>query len=147
MPDREKVMLALNCCASNDLRTCRECPYAMTVNGIKINSSTCVMELASDALDLLREQEARVMTLEELEDWDGAVFFEAFETDMYYALIENVELTAGMDGEYVLVNVVPGEHHRRIWSGEHYGKIWRCWTSRPTPEQLRDTKWEGDSDA
>ena len=31
-------------------------------------------------------------------------FFEAFETDMYYALIENVELAAGMDGEYVWSN-------------------------------------------
>lgn len=28
-----------------------------------------------------------------------------------------------------------------------YGKKWRCWTSRPSPEQMRDTKWEGDSDA
>lgn len=21
---------------------------------------------------------------------------------------------------------------------------WRCWTSRPTPEQMRDTPWEGE---
>jgi hypothetical protein len=97
----------------------------------------------ADALALLKAQEPRVMTLEELEDWDGAVFFEAFETDMYYALIENVDLTAGMDGEYVLVNVVPGEHHRRIWGGEHYGEIWRCWTSRPTDAQRKAVKWDG----
>ena len=103
-------------------------------------------DVAREIVAMLKEQDPRVMTREELEDWDGAIFFEAFETDMYYALIENVEPTAGMDGEYVLVNVVPGEHHRRIWGGEHYGSIWRCWTSRPTPEQMRETKWEEDSD-
>lgn len=27
-----------------------------------------------------------------------------------------------------------------------YGKIFRFWTSRPMPEQMRDTPWEGDSD-
>ena len=71
-------------------------------------------EFLLQVADLLKAQEPRVIALEELEDWDGAVFFEAFETDMYYALIETVEPTAGMDGAYVFVNVVPGDHHRRI---------------------------------
>ena len=103
-----------------------------------------IVDALDFAIEAVKAQEPRVMTLVEMEDWDGAVFFEEFETDMYYTLIENVELTAGMDGEYVLVNVVPGEHHRRIWGGEHYGRIWRCWTSRPTQEQMRETKWEGE---
>lgn len=139
MTDAEKrgnVIRGLECCLKffNQEGCPEECPY--------ISDGRCYETIKRDALALLKEQEPRVLTLEELEDWDGAIFFEAFETDMYYALIENVELTAGMDGEYVLVNVVPGEHHRRIWSGEHYGSIWRCWTSRPTPEQMRETKWE-----
>ena len=82
------------------------------------------------------------MTLQQLEDWDGAVFFEAYETDMYYVLIENIEPTAGMNGQCVFVNVEPGQNTRHIWSGEHYGSIWRCWTSRPIEEQRRETPWE-----
>lgn len=131
MTDREKVIKGLRCCAYG----CRaECPYFDIVDG-------CVGVLCADALALLKAQEPRVMTLEELEDWDDPVFFETFETDMYYVLIENVEPTAGMDGEFVFVNVVPGEHHRRIWGGEHYGRIWRCWTSRPTDAQREATPW------
>ena len=95
----------------------------------------------NELLALLKEQEPRVMTLEELEDWDGAVFFELYETDMYYALIEDVELTAGMNGTYIFVNVEPGEHHRRAWDGKQYASIWRVWTSRPTDEVRRATPW------
>ena len=91
---------------------------------------------------LLRELQPRVLTLEELEDWDGAVFFEVFETDMYYVLIETVEPSAGMKGAYVFINVEHGEHYRRVWDGEHYGSIWRCWTSRPTVDQRKAAKWQ-----
>lgn len=27
-----------------------------------------------------------------------------------------------------------------------YGLLWRCWTSRPSLEQMRDTKWEVEDD-
>lgn len=30
---------------------------------------------------------------------------------------------------------------------QNYGVVWRVWSCRPTPEQMRETKWEGDSDA
>lgn len=140
MTDREKVIKGLEMCAADESCKNDECPY------YALEAGYCETQMARDALTLIKElmriQEPRVMTLEELEDWDGAVFFEACETDMYYALIENVDLTAGMDGEYVLVNVVPGEHYRRIWAGEHYGEIWRCWTARPTEEQREAVKWD-----
>lgn len=131
MTDMEKVIKGLECCADS-------CRYGCPYNDI---DQDCQTVLCMDAIALLKAQEPRVMTREELEDWDAAVFFEVFETNMYYALIENIELTAGMDGEYVLVNVVPGEHHRHIWGGEHYGSIWRCWTSKPTKEQREATPW------
>ena len=133
MTNREKVIQGLECCLEG---LCDCCSYE-NING----PGGCKDELMVDALNVLKAQEPRVMTLDELEDWDGPVFFEAFETDMYYALIEHVEPTAGMDGEFVFVNVVPGSHHRRIWGGEHYGEIWRCWTSRPTEEQREETPW------
>lgn len=134
MSDRDKVIKGLECC---------KIPFTKCYNGgcPYFENDGCKARLKGDALALLKAQEPKVMTLDELEDWDGPVFFEAFETDMYYALIEHVEPTAGIDGEFVFVNVVPGSHHRRIWGGEHYGEIWRCWTSRPTEEQREATPW------
>ena len=98
-------------------------------------------EAIAKAIEALKANEPRVMTLEELEDWDAPVFFEAIDTDAYYALIETVEPTAGINGEVVLLNVTPGGHYRRVWSGEHYGEIWRCWTSHPTDAQMEATPW------
>ena len=135
MIDREKVISALEICSNNSF--CNNCWYWNNPH-----EGDCNDALMRDALELLKAHEPRVMTLEELEDWDGAVFFEIYETDMYYALIEDIELTACINGGYTFVNVEPGEYHRRVWDGEHYGKIWRCWTSRPTDEQREAVKWE-----
>ena len=30
---------------------------------------------------------------------------------------------------------------------DDYGFRWRAWTSRPSEQQMRDTKWEGENDA
>lgn len=81
------------------------------------------------------------MTLEELEKWDGAIFFEECGPNMYYALIDDVNPTAGRKGQYSFVNVEPGQYNAYIWGGEHYGSIWRCWTSRPTEEQREAKPW------
>ena len=81
------------------------------------------------------------MTLEEIEDWDGPVYFEEIDTNEYYALIETVELATGNKGTYVFMNVMPGEHHRRAWDGAYYNILWRCWTSRPTEAQREAIPW------
>ncbi len=31
-------------------------------------------------------------------------------------------------------------------SWKHYNKLWRCWTSLPTEEQMRETPWEGEAE-
>lgn len=146
MADREKVMLALNCCAADDLRTCRECPYAMTINGIKTNSSTCVMELASDALALLKEQEARVMDAEEVARFTEEIYqwlwIEEIQTTTWnlYCLRTFVYSKHPDTGEFYILAI--GYRDTVKLEGDEYGKTWRCWTSCPTPEQMRETKWE-----
>ena len=140
MMNLNDTISAFRCCTLVPPR-CSTCPLTEMCKW-SMNKDRCKTEVKLSVNHWLTEQEPRVMTLEELEDWDGPVFFEAFETDMYYVLIENVEPTAGMDGEFVFVNVVPGEHHRRIWGGEHYGEIWRCWTSRPDEKRREGTPWE-----
>lgn len=84
-------------------------------------------------------QEARILDLDELEDWDNAVWFEdKDEQDCYIVLIANVST---YDASFV--NVEPGKFTRLDWLREFYKKEWRCWTARPTDEQRMNTPWEG----
>ena len=57
MPDKEKAIRGLECCLRiNAPNGCSECPYA---------AGNCD-EVLRDAISLLKEQEPRVMTLEEV---------------------------------------------------------------------------------
>ena len=130
MAEREKVIRGLERCAGID---CTGCPYQ--------SISPCQNKLAGDALALLREQEPRLMTLEEIR-------FGAFEV----AWLEDVDKA----------NVIPGIWFRLSNEGEDeavdihvmdgfigarlavYGKMWRAWTSRPTEEQRKAVPWDAE---
>ena len=56
MTDREKVIKGLERCKLYNKVNCDKCPY--DYNGRGNGKSECTAELASDALDLLKEQEA-----------------------------------------------------------------------------------------
>ena len=58
MPDREKVMKGLEHCMHIDTVFCADCPYDYA------DSSDCVVELAKNALELLKVQEAKIERLE-----------------------------------------------------------------------------------
>lgn len=79
--------------------------------------------IADDALELLKEQEPHVMTLEEWirtpEPADGEC--------MCYEIKDK-----GLQA--MLVKAFDGGRHL-------YGKAFRCWTSRPTDEQRKAAKW------
>ena len=68
MSDREKVIKGLERCKLYNKDNCDECPY--DYNGRGNGKSECTAELASDALALLQEQQPRVLTLEEVKDFD-----------------------------------------------------------------------------
>ena len=82
---------------------------------------------------LLKEQEARVMTLEEVKafDWD-------------YCYLEEERLP-GKEycGDYALTCITwPCVTSMRIQHGDDsYGKKWRCWSAKPTDEQRQEVKW------
>lgn len=133
---REKVIRGLECCLSpNDHENC---PY----DGIGKTYSHCLKQLVTDAFDLLREQEARVMTLEELQaietPWNR-------NTPPYLwvegrsATTESRWMSWGFMHDFVRLPGTIGV--------QNYGLTWRVWNLQPTSEQMRDTKWEGDSDA
>lgn len=92
------------------------------------------------ARDLLKAQEPRVLTLDELRSLDGTDHFVWLEDNGEYDLYDcyaevttyqnNVELnTFGREVEFEPDN-------------EEYGKTWRCWSARPSDAQRRAVKWD-----
>ena len=136
MPDREKVLRGLECCAIDIGDICDNggCPYSDEYEGI---GDTCIDTLMADALALLKAQEARVMTLEEVNalDWD-------------YCYLEQERLPGkeyrGMLGKYIMTCVTwPSITAAKISQGmDNYGKTWRCWTSWPSEAQREATPWQ-----
>lgn len=50
MPDREKVIKGFECCKRKDGNECKVCPYT--------ESAYCVEDMVTDALAMLKEQDA-----------------------------------------------------------------------------------------
>lgn len=89
-----------------------------------------------DAIALLKEKEARLLTLEEVKafDWD-------------YCYLEEEHLPGkeyrSVCGDYALTCITwPCIASMRIQHGdENYGRKWRCWSAKPTDEQRKAVKW------
>ena len=134
MTEREKVIKGLEWCMNEKHDCYREkgCPYENEGEDIG-----CKYALHRDALALLKAQEPRVMTLEEVNalDWD-------------YCYLEQERLPGkeyrGMLGKYIMTCVTwPSITAAKISQGmDNYGKTWRCWTASPTDAQREAVKWE-----
>jgi len=124
MPDLEKVIKGLECCAFGD---CTPCPYTET---------RCQEHLCGDALDLLKEQEPRVMKPEEIPNYDGAIYLEDFgEPEIVIAVY--------CRGVARRVKFAVRGTRSTIAGYDDYNKRWRAWTSRPTNEQRKAVPWDG----
>ena len=94
-----------------------------------------------DAIALLKAQEPRVMTLEEL---IGIYNFRENHSWVYdtppYLYLDN----RAWIGYWVSWSNIVGclEGQEAGYKVEKYGERWRCWTSRPTDEQRETVKWE-----
>lgn len=92
---------------------------------------------AEAILELLKGQEPRVLTLEEVKafDWD-------------YCYLEEERLPGkeyrAVCGDYALTCITwPCVTSMRIQHGdENYGREWRCWSAKPTDEQRKAEKWD-----
>lgn len=144
MAEREKVIDILGACGTDD---CDDCP----LNGDERCSGfvDVPVEVLMDAITLLKEQEPRVLTLEEVCNlkYDDVVYYQGINTN-------SVESAIVLHGEKMVpevnTRVVQFRHAGGTggWNGINnadlngYGKKWRCWTSRPTPEQMKNTPWK-----
>lgn len=134
---REKVIRGLECHFTKGFVACKDCPYypdeLIYEDDDDMEGTICEEKLAADALVLLKEQEARVMTKEEvLATPEGVVVWmeENSESGTYIQPI--VSTGNGCLGNfYIGVGAYGVEMRER-----------RFWTSRPSPEQMRDTPWK-----
>ena len=60
MTNREKVIKGLECCREMDGHACQKCPYISDCN----NMSAGIPHLASDALELLKEQQETISSFQ-----------------------------------------------------------------------------------
>ena len=121
MTDREKTI--------NELEQLKKFAIKNDMPGIE--------KTTKSAIELLKDQEPRVMKLEEVKafGWD-------------YCYLEEERLQGkeyrAVCGDYVLTCITwPCVTSMRIQHGdEDYGKKWRCWSAKPTDEQRQAVKWE-----
>lgn len=135
MADLEKVIRGLECCIlrdPDDHARCSQCPY----------ESNCVNRLKMDALALLKAQEPRVMTMEEVKkhnNKDNCVWFELHDIVIIPVFVRQDRQETIIENPCILSDqTIP----HLYWKNIDYCKKWRCWTSRPTEEQRKAVEWE-----
>lgn len=150
MADREKVLMGLTCCANLDAwseRVCHKCPYNCDGDG----NGGCEDHLIADAFALLREQEARVLSWEEVDKsgnlyvWTEIHSFYSGRGCLIYCTVVRSEffdelfrLREDSGQEWTRTEE---DYNRDNYQGAHSG--WRCWSARPTEEQRKAVAWDG----
>lgn len=124
---REKVIKGLECCVDEIGISHAGCPYYTDGNKNCEGSEPFPTPLLRDALELLKAQEPRVLTLDE-----------------YKAMAEKPrnekppvweELRDSDSSEWGWA--LPQQAY------DGYGIVWRAWTYKPTEEQREAVKWGG----
>ena len=136
MTDREKVIRGLECCATNRLR--REDCEAMNCTYLDLEGRGCIHQLIRDAIALLKAQEPRVMTYDELATFDGAFLIEssAISSQLDWVFFFDTDTKS----DAIWVEGFDGE--RYVVYREDYGTYTRCWTSRPDRATREAVKWD-----
>lgn len=125
MDKREKVIHALEvwCRYTTDYCVESHCPY---------HGNGCIEQLHDDAIELLKKQEPRVMTL-----------VEALAADYVYL---DIRLHASLPCDCCILAVDEDSNILTLkrgfggyLDGKEYDKLWRCWTSKPTDAQREAT--------
>lgn len=152
MPDREKVLTALAICTGKC--KCLGCWYRQNNPDFR-----CQERLMADALALLREQEPRLLGLEEvkaialreaernlstnvepvwLEQNDGGL------TNLALVLISwwYMEGIDKDETEFEFIAYYFGTDLDDTLNYLDYGTRWRVWSSKPTEEQRKAVKWD-----
>lgn len=99
------------------------------------------------ALQLLKAQEPRVMLQTEVMMESNALYEGCVWLETRYGSLAPCFIGFEYQGEIKIYSpflhpAKAPESNETWWGIEHYGHIWRCWTSRPTDEQQKEAEWE-----
>jgi len=101
----------------------------------------------------MRNKNARVMTLDEVKNSDGA-YFEfnqhysyIFSSELFWINLSNIMVGYQItDTELIAYKVWHRVAETKIeeykFLLKNYGSTWRCWSAVPTVEQIRQEKWQ-----
>lgn len=150
MDERERVIYDIErciCCAPDACRDCSKYSDDSTV-------IRCMEELLKDALALLKAQEPRVMTLEEVcaaVQKNATLFTECEKENQWVTegMAHFSDLALFNDSKYDNCKITFIRHtydgtQKNEWYVrlKNYNKTWRCWTACPTKTQKEREKWE-----
>ena len=108
--------------------------------------SPATVKMIEEALDIIEDvlkmQEPRVMTLEEVKTKisDGEIAFLVEYNDIVNPVWLLIARYLNTLDEFVVVDRLGNMHN---YGANGYNVDWRCWTSRPTDEQREVVKWDG----
>ena len=104
---------------------------------IETDLMDCVsVPMLRDALALLREQEPRVLTLEEVRDEYEVVWLETKYLQPTVCLVDNGE----SDADWICFAFGVDDSYPMSW--HLCGKSWRCWSAKPSDEQREAVPWQ-----
>ena len=89
-----------------------------------------------DALKMLKEQEPRVLTLDEVRYEYEVVWLETKYLQPTVCLVDNGE----SDADWICFAFGVDDSYPMSW--HLCGKSWRCWSSKPTEEQREAVPWQ-----
>jgi len=143
MPDREKVITGIQYCLEGNCNV--NCPYLT-------GKSPCPNAMLRDALALLMEQEARILSLgEAIEGKNGLeidpwVFVELKgREDIFIGSVNDAshynypDSSFGVRKFFQINRNFPAS---KIYPYTDYMKTVRCWTHKPSEEQRKAVKWD-----
>ena len=129
MTDREKVINDLQDAVNDDWMWQHADYYAKAME---------------NALALLKEQEPKLLTLRDLLD-DCKAAYEVVWLEMTNGTITPHQVYSnGPDSPYAHIMSFGGSTY--ALRKDEYGKTWRCWSQKPTVDQMDQTAWEAETD-
>lgn len=97
-----------------------------------------IAQWSDDAINLLKEQEARVLTLDEAVD-GTQVYYVEFQYHLDRGWVKCDFDRMYVDGEVAMLFLRNKTFYQQR---EDYGQLWRLWDKQPTEEQMKAVKWE-----
>ena len=132
MTEREMVLKGLRCLSNpfDEERDCDNCSY---------DFCSCVLDVTADALELLKEQEPRVLALSEINKNSFVWYENKTYSKLFPALVAYCQ---SITLHYFIVEDILFDVGTYMPENVHYGKSWRCWNYKPTDEQRKAVKWD-----